>query len=746
MDSRIQNLKTTTFQGKRLTRKQIAEMQHTVNLFPGLSRRELALTICEHFQWYTAQGEARVKLSLRVLEQLEQLGVFELPAKATTTNPCRSRAPIVWSSRSQAQAPICADLQELMPLQLQVVNEKADIGEWNEFVDRYHYLDYKQPIGTHLRYSIVDRQGRKLGALLFSFAVTRLRCRDEWIGWQDQAHKKSLHLVVNNNRYVLFPWVKVKNLASKVLSMACQQLADDWQQHHGYRPVLVETFVDEERFDASCYRAANWHYLGTTQKRWGKTLKGVYVYELEASAKDILVHGASAKRKKQPSKIELKPLTADDPFVQLWQNIIGMVSEVAMEYDQQWQQRKRVLNSLLIMLFIFRLVFFDNRQGYATTINELWHQCRVLGIALPQNKPVAASAMCNARRKLDENIFKVLQRRILKYRGCQESLDLWQGHRLFAVDGSKLNLPRGLLNDGYTIPNSRAYYPQGMLSCLYQLRSKLPVDFELVSHANERQMVHAHLGVLQAQDVVVYDRGYYSFELLYLNQRQGVDVIFRTASNANTQIVQFNAREQTDQIIDVPAPSRGVTHLRKKYGDAIGQPITLRLVKYTVKDTTYTLATTLLDQQRYSVAQLSDLYHGRWSIEELYKTSKNSLTMEQFHAKYERGVKQELYAHFVLITLSRLFCNHSEQDWNEPQTDRNSPRMLANFKHSLTVFARHIENLLLQHTQLLTTTLFQIKKDLSKSRAKERPNRSFVRQSKKPVSKWKPSKPAKTKS
>ena len=114
--------------------------------------------------------------------------------------------------------------------------------------------------------------------MLFQYAVKALPCRDVWVGWQDQKHKKHLHLAVNNSRFLIFPWVRVKNLASKALSLVCRQLPQDWQRQHGCRPVLMETFVDETRFEASSYRAANWQYLGTTEKRSGKTPKGCLLY------------------------------------------------------------------------------------------------------------------------------------------------------------------------------------------------------------------------------------------------------------------------------------------------------------------------------------------------------------------------------------------------------------------------------------------------------------------------------------
>ena len=113
---------------------------------------------------------------------------------------------------SECAAPVISDdLQQLTPLVLQVVTDQDAIEEWNEMVARHHYLSYTQPFGPHLRYYILDQQGRKLGCLLFAAAGSSLACRDTWI---DEKHKKQLHLVVNNSRFLILPWVKVKCLAS----------------------------------------------------------------------------------------------------------------------------------------------------------------------------------------------------------------------------------------------------------------------------------------------------------------------------------------------------------------------------------------------------------------------------------------------------------------------------------------------------------------------------------------------------
>ncbi len=511
MDPCIENLKSTTFAGKRFSRKQLVSIQQTVKAFPMLSRRELAHTICELLQWYTPKGDNKIQSCLSVLESLEKLSLFSLPQK----NESQKRGPqkkIEKTNLAEQKAAICDTLDHITPIRLQVVTERQDIQLWNEFIDRHHYLGYKRPIGPHIRYFILDKKGRKLGCLMFSYAVKSLPCRDEWIGWQDKAHKKHLDLVINNNRFLIFPWVNVKCLASKALSIVARQLREDWSLHHGYKPVLMETFVDPTMFSATCYRAANWQHIGeskgrkSTKKVEGKVSKSVYIYPLIKNPKFILLNGpealAKTENKGRQSKRTTSTLKQTDPFIELWQNIIGTVMLVANDFDRQWQKRRRVLNTLLIMLFIFRLVFSKNKQGYAITIAELWDQCNIMGIALPQATPVAASAFCTARSKLDENVFKLLQVKILEHAGPSND-SKWKGHCLYAVDGSKINLPRQLIKSGYKVPADNAHYPQGLLSCLYQLKQKIPVDYSLVNHGDERSVALTHLDALSANDVVV---------------------------------------------------------------------------------------------------------------------------------------------------------------------------------------------------------------------------------------------------
>ena len=317
MDPLIENLKSTTFLGKRFTRKQLADIQITVGRFPKLSRAELGRTICEHLRWRTPGGRDRLKSALGLLAELERLGILSLPPKR---HRGRGRQkPVELTSRTAPRSLIDGPLAGLAPLQLEPVTKPEAVAEWNEWVQRYHPLGYRQPLGTHLRYFLLDGEKRQLGCLLFDFAARNVRCRDQWIGWPVGQHHRHLNLVVRNARFVPFPWVQVKCLASQALGLALRQLPQDWQRRHGYRPVLAETYVDPRQHQGTCYRAANWQCVGQTQAHGAmggvpaKTPKDVYVYPLHADWRRILQQGPpkAAKTRRSPSR-------AGRRFVQLW--------------------------------------------------------------------------------------------------------------------------------------------------------------------------------------------------------------------------------------------------------------------------------------------------------------------------------------------------------------------------------------------------------------------------------------------
>jgi len=737
--------KPLTLSGRYFSKKDIIAIQQIVKSFPALSMTELALTLCEHLSWKTAKGTDKINACFTALEKLEALGYIQLPEKCKRKT--RTPKKINRSTQTDPQPTVEGTLEELGTIECQLVIDKNERAHWNEYVDRYHYLKYKHPIACSLKYFVVAKKNGKstrLGCLLFSSAAWQLADRDHWIGWNENDRKQRLNLVINNTRFLIFPWVRVPNLASKALSLVTRRIQDDWQHTHAYRPVLIETFVDDSRYSGACYQASNWQRIGKTQgKNWqdadnnnrSGTVKSIFTLPLQANFKQILTR----------QKTTDNPIKADEKFIQLWGKVVHIISDVAQTFDQTWQKRKRVIDSLLLVFLIFRLVFSKNGQGYGITIEDFWANCHRMKFPLPQKKPISAAAFTEARKKLDETIFKTLNKRIITTWQQENENDTayrWLGHRLFAVDGSKLNLPRPLTDQGYKTPMEKAHYPQGLLSCLYQLKSKVPYDFDLVSHGNERQCALAHLKALVENDVVVYDRGYFSYAVLYYHTQAKIHPIFRLQKNLYPEIDDFRLSDLNDQVVQLLPSKKTQREIKKKHPDMIFTPLSLRLIKYTIADETYCLGSTLMNS-KYTNDDFKAVYHARWSIEELYKVSKNLINVGDFHGRSERCVKQELFAHFVLITLSRLCANESEtrleklfSPMSREKESASPEKKQVNFKNTLVTLSRHLEELMFIPARCIKMVMDEIVGAISRHHQKIRPGRSYERKSMKPESKW----------
>ncbi len=260
----IKNKNGSIFQsGWEITRQQLEEIKETVGLFPSLSRKELASTICENLEWFTASGSYKIDACLKLLDGLKDEGRVQLPKKREEYIRKRHLKPIPLTTRTAPQTSINCKLRELGIVRVEVVRDKEAAGIWNEYVFRYHYLNYKPPFGNYLRYFIESKRGL-LGCLIFAGAAKALSVRDKWIGWTENQRLRNLAWVINNTRFLIFPWVRVKNLASHVLGQAVRRVREDWLDHWGYGPVLLETFVDPQHYEGSCYKAANWEHLGMT--------------------------------------------------------------------------------------------------------------------------------------------------------------------------------------------------------------------------------------------------------------------------------------------------------------------------------------------------------------------------------------------------------------------------------------------------------------------------------------------------
>jgi len=203
--------------------------------------------------------------------------------------------PIVHTEATEPLSPILYPAPALRNIHLELVSNKNSSRLWNEYIDRYHYLGHKSLPGAQLRYFARSEEGL-LALFGFGAAAWKVAPRDKFIGWPANQRENNLHLIVNNARFLILPWVKSQHLASKLLGLVARRIADDWMNRYGYRPVLLETFVEKERFAGTCYRAANWTCLGDTQGRGkldrvhahGVPIKSIWVYPLTNSFRDVL--------------------------------------------------------------------------------------------------------------------------------------------------------------------------------------------------------------------------------------------------------------------------------------------------------------------------------------------------------------------------------------------------------------------------------------------------------------------------
>ena len=277
--------------GREFSEEEIGWIRDLISSSPGISRRALSIRFCEHRGWRKPDGELK-DMSCRVaLLKMHREGLIPLPAPKRTLN--KARIHTQRSFLTLPKPPIRKKAREYH-LHLEVV-QRQGLKLWNEFIDRYHYLGYSPLPGAQLRYFVKD-QDDILALLGFSAAAWKTAPRDTFIGWDPQRRKENLHRVVNNSRFLVLPWVQSKNLASRILSMAGKRLPSDWQARYHYRPVLLETFVEKVRFEGTCYKAANWIYVGDTQGR-GKLdihhehkvpVKAVWVYPLHRHYRDQL--------------------------------------------------------------------------------------------------------------------------------------------------------------------------------------------------------------------------------------------------------------------------------------------------------------------------------------------------------------------------------------------------------------------------------------------------------------------------
>lgn len=282
-------------QGRRLEPAHIVRIRELIAGNPGWSRRRLSQALCAEWDWRNAAGQLKDMAARSLLSKLQGRGLIELPPRRQTpSNRMLSRKI---PSQHWDLSPIVGTLRDVGPLNVREVSTDAtERVRFAAALAQFHYLGCRGAVGENLQYTVSDTSGRLLACLLFGSAAWKCRARDQFIGWTSQQRQERLHLVTNNMRFLILPFVKIPHLASWILGQVLRRLSQDWQSKYGHRIVLVETFVERERFAGTSYKAANWKCLGATSGRSRQDrkrmlrvpLKDVYLYALGHSFREAL--------------------------------------------------------------------------------------------------------------------------------------------------------------------------------------------------------------------------------------------------------------------------------------------------------------------------------------------------------------------------------------------------------------------------------------------------------------------------
>ena len=286
-----------SFGGRIFSKQELELMRDIAQDYAGLALTEMARTTCELLDWKRPNGRLKDLECRQLLEDLEAQGWLKLP----TVRRLGPRGPrqIQLTAASAPAAAVEGTAGEFEPLEFQIVENQPQSRLWTELIERHHYLKYRVPVGANLRYLVRSgqREAVVLACLLWSSPAWKMAARDVWIGWNAEQRGRQLQFIVNNGRFLVLPWVHIWGLASKILAQSARQLPTDREHRYGYRPWLLETLVDPQRFRGTCYRAANWIRVGQTSGRGrmdrehnahGQAVKDIYLYPLTRDARQRL--------------------------------------------------------------------------------------------------------------------------------------------------------------------------------------------------------------------------------------------------------------------------------------------------------------------------------------------------------------------------------------------------------------------------------------------------------------------------
>jgi hypothetical protein len=282
------------YRGREISQEDILYIRALVERHPSESRRTLSTKLCEAWQWRQANGAWRDMVCRGMLLMLERAGQITLPPVSYVRhNPLAKRTPPLPTQIDTT--PMEDRLRNLQSLDFEQVRRTAHEPLFNSLMEEYHYLGYQQPVGEHLKY-LVWGQGRPVACVACSSAPRHIGARDRYIGWSAEARRRNIRFIAYNTRFLILPWVRVEHLASHILGRMAARVSEDWQRMYGHPIYFLETFVDPERFRGTCYRAANWVFLGKTTGRGkqsnsdapNRSIKEVLGYPLTKRFRELL--------------------------------------------------------------------------------------------------------------------------------------------------------------------------------------------------------------------------------------------------------------------------------------------------------------------------------------------------------------------------------------------------------------------------------------------------------------------------
>jgi hypothetical protein len=283
-------------QGRQLKSSDISRIRQLIAENPAWSRRQLSQAIAQEWDWRNGSGRFKDMAARTMLLKLDALGLIQLPPRRRMLLSRMAAGRISWQDWDRSA--VTGTLRQLGPLSIQEIsNDSAERKRFAAALAEFHYLGYRGTIGENLQYAISDTAGRLLACLLFGSPAWKCQCRDEFIGWSIEQRQRRLNFITSNTRFLILPFVRVPHLASWILGQALGKLSQDWQRKYGHPILLVETFVERDRFAGTSYKAANWIRLGSTTGRSRQDRK----HTLQVPIKDVYVYPLHRRFRKELS-------------------------------------------------------------------------------------------------------------------------------------------------------------------------------------------------------------------------------------------------------------------------------------------------------------------------------------------------------------------------------------------------------------------------------------------------------------